>query len=188
MKKISFLMLFCLILTSCNSNTKTTTISSNITETIITSNSDETTTIENNVIETSTQVIESETNIITEEYITKNVENNNMKLYIDNNEVDITWEDNESVLALKDLGDITINMHRYGGFEQVGPIGKTIVSNDISMDTIPGDIVLYSSNQLVIFFGTNSWSYTKLGHINLNTDELIALLDKSNVETNIKVE
>ena len=47
------------------------------------------------------------------------------------------------------------------------------------MTTQPGDIVLYSGNQLVVFFGSNSWSYTKLGHINgLSADEFAALLDK----------
>ena len=47
------------------------------------------------------------------------------------------------------------------------------------MTTQPGDIVLYSGNQLVIFFGSNSWSYTKLGHIKgLAADKLAALLDK----------
>ena len=48
------------------------------------------------------------------------------------------------------------------------------------MTTQPGDIVLYSGNQLVIFFGSNSWSYTRLGHIEgLSTNELTTLLDLS---------
>ncbi|MBQ9519929.1 MAG: hypothetical protein IJR67_00430, partial [Acholeplasmatales bacterium] len=54
-------------------------------------------------------------------------------------------------------------------------------SNDKQITTNPGDIVLYSSNQIVIFFGSNTWSYTKLGHLNLNQDELNNILDKSNV-------
>ena len=32
-------------------------------------------------------------------------------------------------------------------------------------DTQAGDIVLYNANQIVIFYGSNSWSYTRLGHI-----------------------
>ena len=48
------------------------------------------------------------------------------------------------------------------------------------MNTNPGDIVLYSSNQLVVFFGNNSWSYTKLGKINENQSELNKLLDVGN--------
>ena len=55
------------------------------------------------------------------------------------------------------------------------------------MTTQPGDVVLYSGNQLVVFFGSNSWSYTKLGHINgLSTDELAVLLDKE--QTVIKLQ
>lgn len=111
---------------------------------------------------------------------------NEMVLNIDGQKQNITWENNPSVKALDDLGELTIAMHRYGGFEQVGSIGHTITSNDVQMTTNPGDIVLYSSNQLVIFFGSNSWAYTKLGHINLTQNELKTLLDKPNVEVIIK--
>ena len=102
---------------------------------------------------------------------------------VDDIVVDITWEKNDSVNELMEYAKngITISMHQYGGFEQVGSIGKTITSNDSQITTNPGDVVLYSSNQIVIFFGTNSWSYTKLGHINMNQSELNSLLNKSNV-------
>lgn len=102
---------------------------------------------------------------------------------IDNIVVDITLEKNDSVNELMEYAKngITITMHQYGGFEQVGSIGKTITSNDSQITTNPGDVVLYSSNQIVIFFGKNSWSYTKLGHINMNQSELNSLLNKSNV-------
>lgn len=62
------------------------------------------------------------------------------------------------------------------------------ISTDVpSAETQPGDIVLYSGNQLVIFFGSNSWSYTRLGHIDgLSTDELTALLDKDIAVIEIK--
>ena len=106
-----------------------------------------------------------------------------MKLLIDNKELNVTWEDNASVKELKQLSKdkITINMHKYSTFEQVGPLGHTITSHDIEMTTSPGDIVLYSSNQIVVFFGTNTWGYTKLGHINLNQSELNDLLNKESV-------
>ena len=77
-------------------------------------------------------------------------------------------------------------MHQYGGFEQVGPIGQSIVSNDKRITTAPGDIVLYSSNQIVIFFGNNTWEYTKLGHINLSDSVLNNLLNKENVSLSIR--
>lgn len=114
------------------------------------------------------------------------IEEEKMKLLIDDQEVNITWENNDSVKALNDIKPLNIEMHRYGGFEQVGPIGQNIVSDDINITTIPGDVVLYSSNQIVIFFGSNSWDYTKLGHINMSNEELNALLNKENVIISIK--
>lgn len=117
--------------------------------------------------------------------IISDLEDKILKLYIDDINIDVTWENNASVNALKELETITVNMHQYGGFEQVGSIGKTITSNDKQITTNPGDIVLYSSNQIVIFFGSNTWKYTKLGHLNLNQDELNNILDKESVVVRI---
>lgn len=108
-----------------------------------------------------------------------------MKLEIDENALDVSWNNNASVTALNEIKPLTINMHLYGGFEQVGSIGQSIVSDDKEITTKPGDIVLYSNNQIVVFFGTNTWSYTKLGHINLSESELSTLLNKSNVTLKI---
>ena len=46
---------------------------------------------------------------------------------------------------------------------------------------VPGDIVLYNSNQISIFYNNSSWSYTKLGHINMSKSELKDLLDTDSV-------
>lgn len=110
----------------------------------------------------------------------------NMKLSVDKQELDVVWENNASVKAIKNLCPLSINMHQYGGFEQVGSIGQSIVSNDKRITTAPGDIVLYSSNQIVIFFGSNTWEYTKLGHINLSDSALNNLLNKENVSLSIR--
>lgn len=115
-------------------------------------------------------------------------ENNNMNkslhLSIDNREVPVTWEANRSVAALQQLAsgtDLTVRMSRYGGFEQVGPLGHRLVSDDVQTSTSYGDIVLYSGNQIVIFFGSNSWSYTRLGHVDLSEREMRELLDHDRV-------
>ena len=107
---------------------------------------------------------------------------------IDDVIIDITWEDNDSVKELFNhiKKDLTINMSRYGNFEQVGSLETNIISNDKKITTNPGDVVLYSSNQIVIFFGSNTWSYTKLGHINLPQQELNNLLNKSNVTLHLE--
>ena len=120
-----------------------------------------------------------------ENQTTKEDETANMKLTlkIDDTEVDVTWTDNDSVRALKNLAKdgLTINMSKYGGFEQVGSIGSTLLSADTRITTNPGDIVLYSSNQIVLFYDSNTWSYTKLGHINLSKSELTDLLGDEDV-------
>ena len=97
--------------------------------------------------------------------------------------------DNDSVKALKNLAKdgLTINMSKYGGFEQVGSIGSTLPSSDTRITTNPGDIVLYSSNQIVIFYDSNTWSYTKLGHINLSKSELTDLFGDEDVVINISL-
>jgi len=104
-----------------------------------------------------------------------------MILKIGDTEVPITWEENSSVDAIRELLPLTIEMSMYGGFEQVGPIGQDIVREDQQTDTEPGDIVLYAGNQIVVFYGHNSWAYTRLGHIDLNPQEMEALLSDSPV-------
>ena len=116
---------------------------------------------------------------------TKEDETANMKLTlkIDNQEVDVILSDNDSVEALKNLAkdELSIDMSKYGGFEQVGFIGSALPSVDTRITTNPGDIVLYSSNQIVIFYKSNTWSYTKLGHINLSKSELTDLLGDEDI-------
>jgi hypothetical protein len=89
-----------------------------------------------------------------------------LTLSIDQRTVHVAWEDNAAVDALAKLaknGPVTISMSKYGGFEQVGAIGSSLPRNDTQTTTEPGDIMLYSGNQIVVFYGSNSWSYTRLG-------------------------
>ena len=99
------------------------------------------------------------------------------------NKLNVCWENNETVkelLSYTQTESIVVNATRYGGFEQVGSLPQGFSRNDVQMTTEPGDIVLYSGDQLVLFFGSNSWSYTKLGHIEgLSQDELSELLGGS---------
>lgn len=108
-----------------------------------------------------------------------------MQMKINETLVTVQWEDNESVEALKKLlinGDITISMSMYGGFEQVGSLGTSLPRNDVQVITESGDIVLYSGNQIVVFYGSNSWSYTRLGHIaDKSPQEMKDLLGNGNV-------
>lgn len=118
-------------------------------------------------------------------------EKTDMKLKIGDTEVPVIWEENESVDALKALaaeGPLTIHMSMYGGFEQVGPIGQDIVSNDQQTTTQAGDIVLYSGDQIVAFYGSNSWAYTRLGHADLSQKEMEDLLGNGDVIMTLQME
>ena len=111
---------------------------------------------------------------------------NIMRLLIGETEVPVAWEKNASVNALQDLCPLTIQMSMYCGFEQVGSIGQNIVREDQQTDTDSGDIVLYSGNQIVIFYGSNSWAYTRLGHIDLTEQEMRDLLSGGDVSITLQ--
>ena len=103
-----------------------------------------------------------------EEPVEEEIKDKMLKMMIGDTEVSVDWENNESAEALKDLcaeEPLVIQMSMYGGFEQVGSIGTRLPSDDEQTSTSAGDIVLYSSNQIVVFYGSNSWAYTRLGHI-----------------------
>lgn len=114
-----------------------------------------------------------------------------MRFYINDTELEVTWEDNDSVSALKEIASeepLTINMSMYGGFEQVGGIGQSLPRSDKQTTTSAGDIVLYSGNQIVVFYGSNSWSYTRLGHIEGKTpEELTDMLGTADVTLTIDI-
>ena len=113
-----------------------------------------------------------------------------MQMMIGETPVTVAWEDNASVEALKALAaeELTIDMSMYGGFEQVGSIGQSLPRDDQQTTTASGDIVLYSGNQLVVFYGSNSWAYTRLGHITDQTPEQMkALLGNGDVTITLSV-
>jgi hypothetical protein len=84
---------------------------------------------------------------------------------------------------------LTVQLSMYGGFEQVGPLGTSLPRDDVQTTTQAGDIVLYSGNQIVVFYGSNSWAYTRLGRITDKTaDEMKALLGNGDVAITISEE
>ena len=112
-------------------------------------------------------------------------ESDELKMRINGTAVTVQWEDNEAVAALKEAvkaDPITVQMSMYGGFEQVGSLGMSLPRNDTRITTSPGDVILYSGDQVVVFYGSNTWAYTRLGHITDKTPaELTQLLSNGNV-------
>ena len=91
-----------------------------------------------------------------------------MYLTINGNKVEVTLEDNASTNALVEIlkkGDIVYTADDYGGFEKVGALGHTLPTSDTELTTQAGDVILYLGSNIVLFYGSNSWEYTRLGRM-----------------------
>lgn len=115
-----------------------------------------------------------------------------IKMKIGDTPVSVDWEDNEAVDALAEIashGWYDIELSMYGGFEQVGPICESLPADDSQTTTKAGDIVLYSGDQIVVFYGSNSWAYTRLGHITDKSEsEMAELLGNGDVTISLMTE
>ena len=122
------------------------------------------------------------------EITTEREEQEEMQMKVGGTVVAGEWEHNESVEARRaEDHPLTVEMSMYGGFEQVGSLGQSLPRNDVQTTTSAGDIVLYSGNQIVVFYGSNSWAYTRLGRVSDKTaEELTALLGNGDVTITIE--
>lgn len=77
----------------------------------------------------------------------------------------------EALMAALAANPITYEADDYGGFEKVGALGMSLPTNNQQLTTQAGDVILYSGNQIVLFYGSNSWSYTRLGRIDYESLE-----------------
>ena len=96
---------------------------------------------------------------------------------VGDNAFTVDLEDNSSAEAFfeKINGDgLTVDMHDYGGFEKVGDLPWELPANDEEITTKPGDIILYQGNKITIYYGENTWNFTKLGELRGGTEEDIA--------------
>ena len=112
-----------------------------------------------------------------------------LHMMIDKTGVEVDWESNAAVDALKKISrkePLVIKMSMYGGFEQVGQIGQQLPADDKRVTAQPGDIMLYSGDQMVVFYGTNTWEYTRLGKIrDMDTTQLAELMARGDVTVTI---
>ncbi|WP_155965930.1 cyclophilin-like fold protein [Streptococcus ruminantium] len=125
---------------------------------------------------------------VSSESESKMIEDVNIKLYLNDKEVEVIWENNAAIEEIfKDVknNDLIVEMSMYGGFEQVGDLGKRYTQNDKQITTKSGDIVIYGGDKIVVFYGSNTWEYTKLGKINESEYTITNLLSKGNIELKI---
>ena len=118
------------------------------------------------------------------------LEETDMKLYFNDTEVPVIWEDNQTVQELMEeagKGDIVVQMSMYSDNEQVGSLGKSYTKNDEQITTHSGDIVLYSGDKIVAFYGSNSWAYTRLGKMNLPEGDVTGLLSNGDITLKIAI-
>ena len=108
-----------------------------------------------------------------------------VKVKINDEIFDVELENNSATEELiKELkkGNITVNASEYGGFEKVGDLGFSLPTSDENIGTNPGDIVLYQGDKISLFYGSHSWSYTKLGKIdNVDSNKLKEVLGSGDV-------
>ena len=98
----------------------------------------------------------------------ENLDTPALKIAVGQYELWAAFEDNSSAEEFQELlsqGPLTITMEDYGGFEKVGPLGTTLTRNDTQITTAPGDVILYQGNQITIYYGVNSWNFTRLAKI-----------------------
>lgn len=89
-----------------------------------------------------------------------------IQISIDGKTLPVAIENNAATKALVEAlraASITYTARDYGGFEKVGALGRSLPASDSQITTQAGDVILYSGNQLVLFYGSNSWSYTRIG-------------------------
>ena len=103
--------------------------------------------------------------------------------------VSATLVDNAATKALVEKlqqAPVTVTLNSSGDFEIWGALGFLLPTSNQQMTAQPGDVILYSGSNICLFYGSNSWSYTRLGKIDgLSENELRTFLKAG--ENNISV-
>lgn len=100
-----------------------------------------------------------------------------IRMLVRGKSVSVKLADTRAAEKLTQLLPLTLHLQDYGGFEKVGALGTRLPSDDVWMTARTGDVVLYNSNQIVLMCGSNSWNYTRLGHISDSGDWIKTLGD-----------
>lgn len=103
-----------------------------------------------------------------------------IQLEVNGQTMQATLEDNASAQAFADLlaqGPVTVSMDDYANMEKVGPLPQSLPRSDAQISAGPGDVILYQGDQITVYYGTNSWSFTRLAHVEGATaDQMRAFL------------
>ena len=120
--------------------------------------------------------------------------NSQVKLYLTANGVTktATLVENEAtseLIALLETGPISLSMTENGGREKVGNLPQSLPTSDVRQTAQSGDIMLYIGNVMCIFYGSNTWAYTKLGTMdNMTSGEIKEFLSGNPVSVSLSLE
>lgn len=102
----------------------------------------------------------------------------------------ITFQDNPTASAFKQMLPMTISMIELNNNEKYYRLPNSLPTNSSNPGTIQnGDLMLYDSNTIVLFYETffTSYSYTRVGRVN-NPSGLKAALGTNNVMVTLKMQ
>jgi hypothetical protein len=106
-----------------------------------------------------------------------------MKIMIGGSTFTATLYKNATAIAFKSLFPLTINMIELNGNEKYFDLPRSLPNSPANPGMIQnGDLMLYGSSTLVLFYKgfSTSYSYTKVGRVD-NPSELAAALGSGNV-------
>ena len=107
-----------------------------------------------------------------------------IKISVNVKTFDATLENNDAAREFYKMLPLEITMNELNGNEKYHRLGKNLTSNDNRAATInAGDLMLWSSNTVVLFYKTFSsgYSYTRLGKIS-NVENLLDAVGNGNVK------
>lgn len=94
----------------------------------------------------------------------------------------------EALVEKLQNGPVTLSLDTNGDFEIWGPLGFSLPASNEHINCQPGDVVLYSGSNICIFYGSNSYSYTRLGRIEgLTASELKTFLKGGQSDIAVKL-
>ena len=113
----------------------------------------------------------------------ENKMNRSMTIRIGDHSFDATLEDNATARAFAALLPMTVTMNELNGNEKYHYLPESLPTNSYRPGTIRnGDLMLYGSNCVVLFYETfsSSYSYTRIGQLD-NPSGLASVLGKGNM-------
>jgi hypothetical protein len=113
-----------------------------------------------------------------------------MKIKIGSSTFNATLYENATATAFKSMLPLTVNMVELNGNEEYVDLPRSLPTSAANPGTLQaGDLMLYGSSTLVLFYKTfsTSYSYTKMGRID-DVTGLVAALGTGNTSVTFELE